>query len=74
MNDRRSPKSTLLLAGTVLFLAVLSTSVGVTAAVKDSTPWSALPVGWIAVWVTALVSITSYLAWAETAAVEADRT
>ena len=74
MNSRRSPKSTLLLAGTVLFLAVLSTSVGVTAAVKDSTAWSALPVGWIAVWVAALVTITAYLAWAETATVEADRT
>jgi hypothetical protein len=66
MSELRASKATLLLAGTVLFLAVLSTSVGVTAAVKGSSAWSALPVGWIAVWVTALLSITAYLAWAET--------
>jgi hypothetical protein len=55
------------LAGVVAFHAVLSTTVGVTAAVTDSSAWSALPVGWIAVWVTALVAITAYLAWAESA-------
>jgi hypothetical protein len=56
---------TLVLAGAVLFLAVLGTSVGLTASLKDSTPWSALPVGWVAVWVAAVVAITGYLAWAE---------
>jgi hypothetical protein len=58
-------KVNLILGAAVLFLAVLASSVGVTAAVKDSTAWSALPVGWIAVWVTAVVAITGYLAWAE---------
>jgi uncharacterized membrane protein YczE len=65
MSALRTSKATLLLAGSVLFLAVLSTSVGVTAAVKGSSPWSALPVGWVAVWVTALLGITTYLAWSE---------
>jgi hypothetical protein len=63
-------KPRLALAGVVLFLAVLSTTVGVTAAMTDSSTWSALPVGWIAVWVTALVSITGYLAWAESASLD----
>lgn len=63
----RSIKPRLALAGVVLFLAVLATTVGITAAVTDSTPSSALPVAWIAVWLTALVSITGYLAWAESA-------
>ena len=58
-------KITLLLAGSVLFLAVLGSSVGLTATMKDSTAWSALPVGWVAVWVAAVVAITGYLAWAE---------
>jgi hypothetical protein len=65
MNELRVSKATLALAGAVLFLLVLGTSVGVTAALKDSTAWSALPVGWVAVWVTALLSITGYLAWSE---------
>jgi hypothetical protein len=68
MSELRTSKATLLLAGVVLFLAVLSTSVGVTAAVKGSSPWSALPVGWVAVWITALLGITTYLAWSESAA------
>ena len=67
MSELRTSKPTLLLAGSVLFLLVLATSVGVTAAVKDSSAWSALPIGWMAVWVTALVSITGYLAWADSA-------
>lgn len=67
MTELRASKPTLALAGAVLFLLVLATTVGVTAAVKDSTAWSALPIGWMAVWVTALVSITGYLAWADTA-------
>jgi len=67
MSELRTSKATLLLAGSVLFLLVLATTVGVTAAVKDSTAWSALPIGWMAVWVTALVSITGYLAWADSA-------
>jgi hypothetical protein len=58
-------KLTVALAATVLFLAVLGTSVGLTASLKDSTAWSALPVGWVAVWVAAVVAITGYLAWAE---------
>ena len=58
-------KLTLALAGVVLFLAVLGTAVGVTAAMKDSTAWSALPVGWMAVWVASVIGITGYLAWAE---------
>ena len=58
-------KLTLVLAGAVLFLAVLGTAVGVTAAMNDSTAWSALPVGWMAVWVASVVAITGYLAWAE---------
>ena len=67
MTELRASKPTLLLAGVVLFLAVLSTAVGVTAALQGTTPERALPVGWIAVWVAALVSITGYLAWAESA-------
>lgn len=70
MRELRSSRPTLVLAGAVLFLAVLGTAVGLTATVTDSTAWSALPIGWIAVWVTALVSITGYLAWAESAEVE----
>ena len=70
MSELRASTSTLLLAGAVLFLAVLATAVGVTAALTDSTAWSALPVGWISVWVTALISITAYLAWAESAKLE----
>ena len=67
MRDDESRRSTLtlLLAGAVLFLVVLATTVGVTAAMKDSTAWSALPIGWMAVWVAAVVAITGYLAWAE---------
>ena len=67
MNELRVSKATLLLSGAVLFLLVLGTSVGVTAALKNTTAWSALPVGWVAVWVTALLSITGYLAWSESA-------
>ena len=65
MRDVRESKGLLVLAGAVLFLVVLASAVGITAAVKDSTAWSALPVGWIAVWVSALVGITGYLAWSE---------
>jgi hypothetical protein len=65
MHDDGRSKITLVLAGAVLFLAVLGTTVGLTAAVKDSTAWSALPVGWTAVWLAAVVAITGYLAWAE---------
>ena len=65
MDDVRESKGLLVLAGAVLFLVVLGSAVGITAAVKDSTAWSALPVGWIAVWVSALVGITGYLAWSE---------
>jgi hypothetical protein len=65
MHEDGRSRITLVLAGTVLFLAVLGTTVGLTAAVKDSTAWSALPVGWMAVWVAAVVAITGYLAWAE---------
>ena len=61
----RESKGLLLLAAAVLFLVVLSSAVGITASVKDSTAWSALPIGWMAVWVSALVGITGYLAWAE---------
>jgi hypothetical protein len=62
--DGRS-KVTVALAAAVLFLAVLGSAVGLTATVKDSSAWSALPVGWMAVWVAAVVAITGYLAWAE---------
>jgi hypothetical protein len=58
-------KITVVLGGAVLFLAVLGTTVGVVAATKDSTAWSALPIGWMAVWVAAVIAITGYLAWAE---------
>lgn len=60
----------MVLAGMIALLVVLGSSVGITAAVSDSTAWSALPIGWIAVWLTALVGITGYLAWAETAKLE----
>ena len=70
MSELRASKGTLLLAGVVLFLTVLSTSVGVTAAVKGSSAWSALPVGWVSVWVAALLAITTYLAWSESASVD----
>ena len=73
MRDVRESKGLLVLAGVVAFLVVLGSAVGITAAVKDSTAWSALPVGWIAVWVAALVGITGYLAWAETAKLEQAR-
>ena len=73
MHDVRESKGLLVLAGVVAFLVVLGSAVGITAAVKDSTAWSALPVGWIAVWVAALVGITGYLAWAETAKLEQAR-
>jgi hypothetical protein len=74
MNDAigRS-KVTLVLAGAVLFLAVLGTTVGLTATVKDTTAWSALPIGWISVWVAAVVAITGYLAWSERHPVPATR-
>jgi hypothetical protein len=74
MNDAigRS-KVTVGLAGTVLFLAVLGTTVGLTATVKDTTAWSALPIGWISVWVAAVVAITGYLAWSERHPVPATR-
>jgi hypothetical protein len=65
MSELRASKATLLLAGTVLFLTVLSTSVGITAAINGTSPWHALPVGWVSVWVTALLAITTYLAWSE---------
>ena len=67
MDDAGSGRSkvTLVLAGAVLFLTVLGSTVGLTATMKDSTAWSALPVGWMAVWVAAVVAITGYLAWAE---------
>lgn len=68
MRDLRESKGLLLLGGIVAFLVVLGSAVGITAAVNDSTAWSALPVGWIAVWVAALVGITGYLAWSESAA------
>jgi hypothetical protein len=65
MHEDGRSRITLVLAGAVLFLAVLGTAVGLTAAMKDSTAWSALPVGWMAVWVAAVLAITGYLAWAE---------
>lgn len=71
MRDLRESKGLLLLGGIVAFLVVLGSAVGITAAVNDSTAWSALPVGWMAVWVAALVGITGYLAWAESAALDA---
>jgi hypothetical protein len=55
MRDLRESKGLFLLGGIVAFLVVLGSAVGITAAVNDSTAWSALPVGWIAVWVAALV-------------------
>lgn len=70
MRDVRVSKGLLVLAGSVAFLVVLGSAVGITATVTGSTAWSALPVGWIAVWVTALVGITGYLAWAESAQLE----
>jgi len=66
----RSSKFRAALGGLVLFLAVLATVVGTTAAATDSTARSALPAGWIAVWLTAVVSITGYLAWAESVDLE----
>lgn len=65
MDDVRESKGLLVLGGMVAFLVVLGGAVGITAAVKDSTAWSALPIGWFAVWVTALIGITGYLAWSE---------
>jgi hypothetical protein len=73
MRELRSSRPTLVLAAAALFLGVLASAVAVTATVKDSTAWSALPVGWVAVWVTALVAITAYLAWSEAANVDAAR-
>lgn len=73
MRELRSSRPTLVLAGAALFLGVLATAVALTATVTDSTAWSALPVGWVAVWVTALVAITAYLAWSEAANVDAVR-
>lgn len=70
MRDVRESKGLLVLAGLVAFLVVLGSAVGITATVNDSTAWSALPIGWMAVWVTALVGITGYLAWAESAHLE----
>lgn len=65
MRNSWESKGLLALAGLVAFLAVLGSAVGITAAVKDSTAWSALPIGWMAVWVGALLGITTYLAWGE---------
>lgn len=70
MRNARESKGLLALAGLVGFLAVLGSAVGITAAVKDSTAWSALPIGWMAVWVAALLGITTYLGWAESVNLE----
>jgi hypothetical protein len=51
------------------WMAVTDVAVGlalaITVLVSGSTVWEALPVGWITAWVTGVVSITAYLAWAE---------
>jgi hypothetical protein len=53
------------------WMAVTDVAVGialvVTVLVSGSTLWQALPVGWITAWVTGVVSLTAYLAWAEKA-------
>ena len=59
------------------WLAVTDVAFGlalaVTVLVSGSTLWQALPVGWITAWVTALLSITGYLVWAESTSLQQQR-